>query len=61
MKVKKLMLATGEEFENIEIIESDSEEEFLHIPTIKIKIDNKEVLINRDYILSLELQRLQTI
>ncbi|WP_195337040.1 hypothetical protein [Paraclostridium bifermentans] len=61
MKIKKLILATGEEFEDLEIVESIVDEEFLQIPIIKVKVNKKEVLINREYILSLELQKLQTI
>jgi hypothetical protein len=61
MKIKKLILATGEEFEDLEIVESIVDEEFLQIPIIKVKMNNKEVLINREYILSLELPKLQTI
>ncbi|MDU6113784.1 MAG: hypothetical protein E6649_05170 [Paeniclostridium sordellii] len=61
MKIKKLILATGEEFENIEILDLSMDEESLQIPVMKIKLEKKEVLINRDYILSLELQKLQTI
>lgn len=61
MKIKKLILATGEEFEDLEIVESIVDEEFLQIPIIKVKVNKKEVLINREYILSLELPKLQTI
>ena len=54
MKLKKLVLATGEEFED----------EILGINLLKLKIDKKEVLINKDFILTLELPKipkLQTI
>jgi hypothetical protein len=61
MKIKKLILATGEEFEDIEIIELSLKEEMLPIPFIKIKLNKKEVLINKDFVLSLELTKLQTI
>ncbi len=61
MKIKKLILATGEEFEDIEIIELSLKEAMLPIPFIKIKLNKKEVLINKDFVLSLELTKLQTI
>ncbi|GAA0104076.1 hypothetical protein UT300013_06980 [Paraclostridium sordellii] len=62
MKIKKLVLATGEEFEDIELLELDlPEEEMLGISLLKLKIEKKEVLINKDYILTLELPKLQTI
>ncbi|CEQ09719.1 Uncharacterised protein [[Clostridium] sordellii] len=62
MKIKKLVLATGEEFEDIELLELDlPEEEILGISLLKLKIEKKEVLINKDYILTLELPKLQTI
>lgn len=62
MKIKKLVLATGEEFEDIEILEFDlPEEDILEISLLKLKIEKKEVLINKDYILTLELPKLQTI
>jgi hypothetical protein len=61
MKIKKLILATGEEFEDIEIVELNIKEALLPIPFIKIRINKKEVLINKDFVLSLELPKLQTI
>ncbi len=96
MKLKKLVLATGEEFEDVEVLNLDiqgvleeeeilginllklkivevlnldiqgvlEEEEILGINLLKLKIDKKEVLINKDFILTLELPKipkLQTI
>ncbi|CEK35757.1 MAG: hypothetical protein KIB00_16250 [Paeniclostridium sordellii] len=66
MKIKKLLLATGEEFEDAEFLDLDyqgglDEEAILGIPLLKLKIDKKEVLINKDYILTLELPKLQTV
>ena len=69
MKLKKLVLATGEEFEDVEVLNLDiqgvlEEEEILGINLLKVKIDKKEVLINKDFILTLELPKipkLQTI
>lgn len=58
MKLKKLVLATGEEFEDVEVLNLDiqgvlEEEEILGINLLKVKIDKKEVLINKDFILTL--------
>ena len=69
MKLKKLVLATGEEFEDVEVLNLDiqgvlEEEEILGKNLLKLKIDKKEVLINKDFILTLELPKipkLQTI
>ena len=63
MKLKKLVLATGEEFEDVEVLNLDiqgvlEEEEILGINLLKVKIDKKEVLINKDFILTLELPKI---
>ena len=63
MKLKKLVLATGEEFEDVEVLNLDiqgvlEEEEILGINLLKLKIDKKEVLINKDFILTLELPKI---
>lgn len=62
MKIKKLVLVTGEEFEDVEVLELDYlEEEILGMNLLKIEVDKKEVLINKDCILTLELPKLQTV
>lgn len=64
MKIKKLVLATGEEFEDVEVLDFPGdllEEKLLEISLLKLKIDKKEVLINKDFILTLELPKLRTI
>ena len=63
MKLKKLVLATGDEFEDVEVLNLDiqgvlEEEEILGINLLKLKIDKKEVLINKDFILTLELPKI---
>lgn len=64
MKIKKLVLVTGEEFEDIEVLDYPGEleeEEILGMNLLKIEVDKKEVLINKDCILTLELPKLQTV
>lgn len=61
MKIKKMALANGDEFENIELVSNEEILEFEGMEFIKILIDKKEVLINKDFILSIELPRLKAI
>lgn len=64
MKIKKLVLVTGEAFEDIEVLDYPGEleeEEILGMNLLKIEVDKKEVLINKDCILTLELPKLQTV
>lgn len=61
MKIKKLVLANGDEFEDIEIFSNDQIFEIKGMEFIRVFIDKKEVLINKDFILSIELHRLKAI
>ena len=61
MKIKKMALANGDEFENIELVSNEEILEIEGMEFIKIFIDKKEVLINKDFILSIELPRLKAI
>lgn len=61
MKIKKMALANGDEFENIELVSNEEILEIEGMEFIKILIDKKEVLINKDFILSIELPRLKAI
>ena len=52
MKLKKLCLATGEIFENVDIIDRY---EFLHLgEMLRIKEEGKIILINTDFVLTAE-------
>lgn len=61
MKIKKMALANGDEFENIELVSNEEILEIKGMEFIRILIDKKEVLINKDFILSIELPRLKAI
>lgn len=56
-----MALANGDEFENIELVSNEEILEIEGMEFIKILIDKKEVLINKDFILSIELPRLKAI
>lgn len=60
MKIKKLVLATGEEFEDIELREFKNKEKCLPSNMVKIIDGKQELLINKEFILSLEVKRKTT-
>lgn len=64
LRFKKLVLATGEEFEN-GVIKNSEELDFLEgwLPTSikEICVGNQRILVNTDYLLSLELETVTAI
>ncbi|HDN2383513.1 TPA: hypothetical protein P1J69_003797, partial [Clostridioides difficile] len=60
MKIKKLALATGEVFENIELKEFENKGECLPPNMVKVIDGKQELLINKEFILSLEVKRKTT-
>lgn len=61
MNFKKIVLANGDEFQNGSIKLLKKEISWLPGTFVIVKIGNQEILVNTDYVLSLELEKLSVI